>query len=172
MKIKRKPKLKRRDSLDVRIAKAATFEEKSNLALFGRETRPAGLELLVQCWRTINAERTDKSIRTAGARAHYNSLSEDTLLATVQYIILTMSFDKPDMLIALAKEMKRQSKAKWRIDKVRFLLLHLGQMRALNLSNLQRVTIEANFASADLRTWRRIAHRLKIKTVGPGRPHK
>ena len=95
-----------------------------------------------------------------------------------------MAHNRPDMLVDLADEMKRQNKPDWLPAVADISLLQLGKAGPVNLTHLAKAVAEyekrgGNYAKVDVedradavrKTLQRKANRYKVKTV-TGRPKK
>ena len=162
-----------RDSLDKRILKAKTPQEKMRLVLSGRAHRQSRAGELAREWRAVISLRDGPKKVSAGA---YWPMWHAARKAASDYMRDAMVHWQPGMLAALAREMTRLDRAKEsQGDALRYNLLQAAKCGPVNLSATKRLAEERHEVGKyppDLKTWRRVAHRLRVKLRKPGRPRK
>lgn len=131
-----KTKRVKKNSLTRNIAKARTVEERIRFALFGRTHTPEGVERLVDQWATVRWYRADGQ-RIAEDPAAFESFAAALAVDTKNFAVSAMVHNRPDLLIALADEMKRKNDSgDWQPAVADAALLRYGKAGPVNLSRL------------------------------------
>jgi hypothetical protein len=91
---------------------------------------------------------------------------KDTI--TRGFIFQAMAEWDPDMLIELAREMKKAPLESFQPNKADWTLLEISKQGKVNLSELEREARKRKLYFADLKTWRRHAQALNIQCNKPG----
>ena len=160
----------KRETLDTLIAKGIPFGGGVEFAVYGRAKPKRGLECLWGILQWLRATSERKTSLGDEARTLLKESLESMSPIIGRYVVSAICDHKRGELINIADQLKWISRADFHFDKLRWLLLDESRRGAVNLSALKRKSERENWARADLRTWRRIARRLKIKTVAAGRP--
>lgn len=157
-----------RASVKKKIVSGETIAEKQLAALRGGVAAPKSLaQGVALAWQAFKWCNAIPCLKTSPRLAQLEQIKETI---TQQFIQHALAEWKPEMLKELAREMKRFP-AKWEPTKADWFLLEASKQGPVNLSELKR-DVEANRVSFQhLKTWRRTAQRLGVKTRGAGRPN-